>query len=77
MIQNNTTATPHISAKLGLLSLLVGVVGSLVAYMGLWTDFSILGLIGFLMVAVAALGGVVSVIWYAVSMICKGRHQSG
>ncbi|HFC53386.1 MAG TPA: hypothetical protein ENJ43_03030 [Gammaproteobacteria bacterium] len=59
----------HPSTRLGLLSLLTGLVGSAIAYLGLWIESDNVGLAGFGLVAVAVLGAVGSLLWNAIWVI--------
>ncbi len=62
---------PHPSARLGLLSLLTGLTGSAVAYLGLWIESDSVGLAGFSIVAVAVIGAVGSLLWSAIWAISR------
>ncbi len=66
----------HPSARLGLLSLIAGVIGSAIAYLGLWVESNIVGLIGFSLVGVAVIGAVGALIWNVVWSI-KKRFSNG
>ncbi len=57
------SSKPHPSARLGLLSLLAGVIGSGIAYLGLWIESDSVGLVGFSLVSVAVIGAVSSLLW--------------
>ncbi len=65
----------HPSARLGLLSMILGVVGSAIAYLGLWLESNGVGLIGFSLVGVAVVGAVASLVWNVLWSI--GRRFSG
>ncbi len=54
---------PHPSTRLGLISLLAGVLGSAIAYLGLWLESDAVGLAGFSMVGIAVIGAVGSLLW--------------
>jgi len=54
---------PHPSTRLGLISLLAGVAGSAIAYLGLWLESDVVGLTGFSIVAIAVIGAVGSLLW--------------
>ncbi len=54
----------HKSAELGAKSMLLGLLGSAVAYFGLWIESDTTGLIGWGAVGIAMLGGVVALFWY-------------
>jgi len=54
----------HKSAELGAKAMLLGLIGSAVAYFGLWIESDMTGFIGWGAVGVAMLGGLVSLIWY-------------
>lgn len=61
----------HKSAELGAKSMLLGLVGSAVAYFGLWLESDMTGLIGWGTVGIAMLGGLVSLFWYAGASILR------
>jgi len=54
----------HKSAELGAKSMLLGLIGSAVAYFGLWIESDMTGFIGWGAVGVAMLGGLISLFWY-------------
>jgi len=54
----------HKSAELGAKSMLLGLIGSAVAYFGLWLESDMTGLIGWGAVGIAMLGGIISLFWY-------------
>ena len=54
---------PHPSTRLGLISLLTGLAGSAIAYLGLWLESDLVGLTGFSIVAIAVIGAVGSLLW--------------
>ncbi len=60
---STTPPDPHASAKLGVSAFLLGLVGSAIAYLGLWIESDVTGLIGWSLVGLALLGGVTSVLW--------------
>jgi len=45
--------------------MLLGLIGSAVAYFGLWIESDMTGLIGWGAVGIAMLGGLISLFWYA------------
>ena len=45
--------------------MVLGLIGSAVAYFGLWLESDMAGLIGWGAVGIAMLGGLVSLFWYA------------
>ncbi len=53
----------HPSSRLGLISLVTGVVGSAIAYLGLWLESDAVGLVGFSIVAIAVIGAIGSLLW--------------
>jgi len=60
---------PHPSTRLGLISLVTGVFGSAIAYLGLWLESDAVGLAGFSMVAIAVIGAVGSLLWNIIWVI--------
>ncbi len=65
----------HPSARLGLISLIAGVAGSSIAYLGLWLESDAVGLAGFSVVAVAVTGAVGSLLWNIVWIITGNQRQ--
>ncbi len=53
----------HPSARLGLLSLITGILGSAIAYLGLWLESDGIGLAGFSLVAIALIGAIGALVW--------------
>ena len=70
-----TTERPHPSARLGLLSLLIGIIGSAIAYLGLWIESNVVGLIGFSLVGVAVVGAIGSLIWNVAWVLKRGLSK--
>ena len=68
---------PHKSAKLGAMSMLLGLVGSAIAYFGLWLESDIVGLIGFSGVSVAVVGILVSLFWAIAAQLREARRTKG
>jgi len=66
---------PHPSTRLGLVSLLAGIAGSAIAYLGLWIESSIVGLIGFSLVGIAVAGAVTSLLWNITWVIREKWHK--
>ena len=54
----------HKSAELGAKSMLLGLIGSAVAYFGLWIESDMTGFVGWGAVGIAMLGGLISLFWY-------------
>ncbi len=65
------TNRPHPSARLGIVSLITGIVGSGIAYLGLWIESDVVGLVGFSLVGIAVAGAVGSLLWNVVWSIRK------
>lgn len=66
----------HPSSRLGLISLLAGIVGSAIAYLGLWIESDIVGLAGFILVSMAVIGAIISMLWNLAWIIRKkGRDK--
>lgn len=54
---------PHKSVRLGVNAMMLGLVGSAIAYFGLWIESDMTGLIGFILVAIAVPGAIIALIW--------------
>ncbi|VAX10721.1 hypothetical protein MNBD_GAMMA26-2441 [hydrothermal vent metagenome] len=54
----------HKSAELGAKSMLLGLLGSVIAYFGLWIESDMTGLVGWGTVGIAVIGGLISLFWY-------------
>ena len=57
---------------------LLGLLGSAVAYFGLWIESDVTGLIGWSAVGIALLGGVTSLFWYIGAKVrdkVKSKHS--
>ncbi len=67
---------PHPSSRLGIISLLTGIAGSAIAYLGLWLESDMIGLAGFSIVTIAVLGAVGALLWNLIWVI-HTRHQKG
>ena len=66
----------HPSSQLGLVSLAAGVIGSGIAYLGLWLESDTVGLVGFGIVTIAVAGAIGSLIWNMAWVIArKQRHR--
>jgi len=70
-----TDTPPHKSAELGAKSMLLGLLGSVIAYFGLWVESDIVGLIGWGTVSIAMIGGLTSLFWY-IGMSLKNYIKS-
>jgi len=64
MSESQQPKRAHKSAELGAKSMLLGLIGSAVAYFGLWIESDITGFVGWGAVGVAMLGGLISLFWY-------------
>ena len=53
----------HPSAVLGVLSLLLGIAGSGLGYLGLYLKQDMMGLVAVIIIGIAALGAIVSLAW--------------
>ncbi len=53
----------HPSAKLGVLSLLLGIAGSGIGYLGLYLKQDMMGLVAVIIIGFAVLGALTSLIW--------------
>lgn len=53
----------HPSAKLGVLSLLLGIAGSGIGYLGLYLKQDMMGLVAVIIIGFAALGALASLLW--------------
>jgi len=54
---------PHKSVQIGVYAMMLGLVGSAIAYFGLWLESDIMGLVGFCMVGIAIPGALISLFW--------------
>ena len=61
---NQQPQKAHKSAELGAKSMLLGLLGSVVAYFGLWLESDMTGLVGWGTVGIAMIGGIISLFWY-------------
>ena len=61
----------HKSAELGAKSMLLGLIGSAIAYFGLWIESDMMGLVGWGAVGMAMLGGLISLFWYIAASIYR------
>lgn len=75
MATNPHAQQPHKSAKLGAMSMLLGLLGSAIAYFGLWLESDIVGLVGFSGVSIAVLGILISLFW-AIGAQLRGGHKA-
>ena len=78
MTEKPTPQQAHKSAELGAKSMLLGLLGSAVAYFGLWIESDVTGLIGWSAVGIALLGGVTSLFWYIGAKVrdkVKSKHS--
>lgn len=64
---------PHKSVRLGTNAMLLGLVGAAIAYLGLWIESDMTGLVGFIMVGIAVPGAIISLVW---SIIYAWRTRS-
>ncbi|HEC17264.1 MAG TPA: hypothetical protein ENI99_11950 [Sedimenticola sp.] len=76
MTENPAPKRAHKSAELGAKSMLLGLLGSAVAYFGLWIESDVTGLIGWSAVGLAMLGGIISLFWY-IGARTRAMLQSG
>jgi hypothetical protein len=70
-----TQQQPHKSARLGVMSMLLGLVGSAIAYFGLWLESDIVGLIGFSGVAISVVGILTALFWAIGAQLCETRRS--
>jgi hypothetical protein len=65
----------HPSAKLGVLSLLLGIVGSGIGYLGLYLKQDMMGLIAVIIIGFAALGALAALIWNFIWTMRGGERR--
>ncbi|MDO8890956.1 MAG: hypothetical protein Q8K43_05880 [Sulfurimicrobium sp.] len=65
----------HPSATLGVLSLLLGIAGSGIGYLGLYLKQDMMGLIAVIIIGFAVLGALASLIWNVVWTIRGGGKR--
>ncbi len=63
---------PHKSVRIGVYAMILGLAGSVIAYLGLWLESDMMGLIGFCMVGIAIPGAFISLFW---SMLHAWRNK--
>lgn len=66
---------PHPSVKLGVSAFLLGLLGSAIAYLGLWIESDLTGLVGWSLVGFALLGGIASVCWNIAGTLRQRRRD--
>ncbi|MCF6280605.1 MAG: hypothetical protein L3J28_00090 [Candidatus Polarisedimenticolaceae bacterium] len=63
MTQPQHDQQPHKSVQIGVYAMMLGLVGSAIAYLGLWLESDMMGLVGFCLVGIAIPGALISLFW--------------